>query len=124
MGKLWRQGVDRLLRLLVVEAGGAPVFIGEALGDLLSQDHNIRRSLNTQPNLPAADFQHHQPDVLADQNAFANLTGKYQHGVIPVEVSWLAFSTGALTLHYNLPYKGIRTCLLYTSPSPRDGLLS
>ena len=69
-----------------MEAGRPQVFIGEALGDFLSQDHNIRGSLNAQPNLPAADFQHYQPDVVADQNTFANLAGKYQHRVTLVEV--------------------------------------
>jgi hypothetical protein len=53
--------------------------MGEALGDFLPQDHHIGGSINAQPDLPAPDFQYRHSDIVADNNAFPNLAGKYQH---------------------------------------------
>lgn len=54
----------------------------DAFEDLFSMDLNIFRCIDTNPHLHPFDAQNGDFDVIVDDDAFANLTGEYQHVVL------------------------------------------
>jgi len=77
-------GPGELLQIGVIEPGGLEIFLGQPLKDFFPQDQNVRRSLNSYPDLLAADFEKCDPDLVSNHQAFTYFSGQDQQGLPPL----------------------------------------
>jgi len=68
------------VRVVVLLRGWAAGL--DALEDFFAMDLDIFRCIDTDPHLHPFDAQNGDFDVIVDDDAFANLTGEYQHVVL------------------------------------------
>src|SRR5680860_1616567 len=107
-----RKAVVVIVLLVVVVGGAALVVTGRpALADARDETEQA-----WEPLVPRLDARYSQLDVLLNQLELLTATTGNENP----EVSQLS----AATRRWSKAVDGGSACLLYTSPSPRDGLLS